>query len=54
MLLARAYESSGPMRDVRRAQGLYRRVYEAYPASLYAESARERSRYLERHILLVQ
>ena len=54
MLLARAYEAAGPLRDVRRAHGLYRRVYEGYPTSLYAESARERSRYLERHILLVQ
>jgi hypothetical protein len=54
MLLARAYEAGGPMRDVRRAHGLYRRVYEGYPTSLYAEPARDRSRYLERHILLVQ
>jgi hypothetical protein len=54
MLLAQAYEADGPMRDVRRAQGFYRRVYEGYPASRYAEAARDRSRYLDRHILLVQ
>ncbi|MCX7023978.1 MAG: hypothetical protein NT080_05090 [Spirochaetes bacterium] len=48
MLFAKAYESDGPYRDIRKAHANYRRVRDEYPRSKYWKEAADRVAYIER------
>jgi TolA-binding protein len=53
-LLAQLYELESPLRDLARARGLYKRVYDEFPESTYAAEAQARVRYLDRYFFNVQ
>jgi outer membrane protein assembly factor BamD (BamD/ComL family) len=48
------YESDSGLRDLAAARSAYRRVYEQWPESRFAERAYERLQYLERHFFDVR
>ena len=52
--LAGIYEVDSPQRDLESARKYYRLLYDDFPESRYAELARQRIRYLDRHFFLVQ
>jgi len=52
--LAGIYEVDSPQRDLESARDYYRLLYDDFPESRYADLARERLRYLDRHFFLVQ
>jgi len=44
-----ALEQNGPLKDVKRAYALYRKVCSDYPQSAFWDAAAERASYIERH-----
>jgi outer membrane protein assembly factor BamD (BamD/ComL family) len=48
-LYGSALEQSGPLRDIRRAYGYFRKVRDDYPMSPFWDKASERISYIERH-----
>jgi hypothetical protein len=49
MLYARALESNGPQKDIKRAYAYYIKVRDEYPESPFWEDASARASYIERH-----
>ncbi|UCF98969.1 MAG: outer membrane protein assembly factor BamD [Spirochaetaceae bacterium] len=52
--LARIYEVDSPHRNLEAARDYYRLLYDLFPESRYADRAKERLNYLNRHFFLVQ
>jgi len=48
-LYALALEQNGPLKDIRRALALYRKVCSDYPQSAFWDKSAERAAYIERH-----
>jgi tetratricopeptide (TPR) repeat protein len=47
-------ELESPWRDITRAREIYRELLRRYPESAFADSARERVRYIEEHFITVR
>lgn len=52
--LASLYEQNGPLRDLDRALGLYKRITDEYPASIFYNRAAERIIYIERNFIRIR
>jgi hypothetical protein len=53
-LLAQFLEADSPFRDIARSRDTYRDLLKTHPESAYANPARERLRYIERHFYQVR
>jgi hypothetical protein len=53
-LLAQFLEADSPFRDIARSRDTYRELLSTHPESAYANPARERLRYIERHFYQVR
>ena len=53
-LLAQLLENDSAFRDIARARELYGSLLKRFPESAFADAARERLRYIERHFYQVR
>jgi hypothetical protein len=53
-IAAQLLESDSPFRDIARARGLYQGILNGFPVSAFANPARERLQYIERHFFQVR